>query len=162
MAIPTEKIDELTEATINGSGVFDVLMRALDTHLDKQYLSGRIKGADYATVYLGGLQAVLQQSIAYITTVEQIAASQANTALKQQLGDAQTALYERQTLGFDDDAQYKVYKTLMDLRTTGITQEIAGLVNDVDDGLGGVNQLTNAILTKVGITGVTNIVADVV
>ena len=199
-------IAQVTTTDPTEDGVFDVLMRSVESHLDKQYTSGRIKGADYATVYLGALQSVLQQAIAFVlaeqktekeielataqydktleeidvlqaqeaeilagtirqddVAAEQITASQANTTLKQQLGDAQEALYNRQTQGFDEDYKYKVFKSLLDLRTTGMTQEMAGLVNDATSpSTPGANALANAILTDAGITGVSGIVADVI
>ena len=53
-------IANLTQATVDGTGVFDVLMRANKAHLEAEFAKGRIKGSEYATVYLGSLQAVLQ------------------------------------------------------------------------------------------------------
>ena len=49
-----------------GTGVFDVLMASVQKHIEEQFESGRITGADYATVYLGSVQAVLQQSVAFL------------------------------------------------------------------------------------------------
>lgn len=162
-------IAQVTTTVTSGDGVFDVLMRAVDAHLDKQYTSGRIKGADYATVYLGALQMVLQQAIAFTMQKQQvtredsiatetIAASQANTLIKQQEGDAREALLLRQTTGYDEDYKTKVFNTLMGLRTTGMTQEIAGLINGTSTG---ANALANTMLTDAGFTGVSNIIADV-
>lgn len=56
----------LTTATIDGTGVFDVLMRANKAHLESEFVKGRIKGSEYATVYLGSLQAVLTASIQFL------------------------------------------------------------------------------------------------
>lgn len=64
----------LTQATLAGSGVFDTLMRANQTHLDSQFNQGRIKGAEYATVYLGSLQSVLEASIQFLLQSDKIAA----------------------------------------------------------------------------------------
>lgn len=52
-------INDLTEATIDGSGIFDTLMRANKAHLEAEYSKNRIKGAEYATVYLGALDSIL-------------------------------------------------------------------------------------------------------
>ena len=49
-----------------GTGVFDVLMNAVNKNIESQYLKGRITGSDYATVYLGALQSVLAQSVEYV------------------------------------------------------------------------------------------------
>lgn len=57
---------DLTTTTLNGTGVFDVLMRANKAHLDEEFTKGRIKGPEYATVYLGSLQAVLTASLQFL------------------------------------------------------------------------------------------------
>jgi len=56
-------ITNLTNSTdtVAGTGVFDLLITAVERQINAQYDAGRITGTDYATVYLGGLQAVLQQ-----------------------------------------------------------------------------------------------------
>ena len=48
-----------------GTGIFDVLMSAVNKNIESQYLKNRITGSDYANVYLGSIQAVLQQSMEY-------------------------------------------------------------------------------------------------
>lgn len=53
-------IAELTTATTDGTGVFDVLMKAVNAHLEKQFKANRITGAEYAKVYLGSITAVMQ------------------------------------------------------------------------------------------------------
>ena len=60
-------ITDVTNATalVAGTGSFDVLMDQIEIRLDAQYLKQRISGTDYATVYLGALQAVMQQAIAF-------------------------------------------------------------------------------------------------
>lgn len=51
-SITTEfNVDELTEGTLTGKGVFDVLLQTLRLHLDREFTSGRITGTAYATVY---------------------------------------------------------------------------------------------------------------
>ena len=39
-------LDDLTTATVEGSGVFDVLMRANKAHLEQEFKLNRIKGTD--------------------------------------------------------------------------------------------------------------------
>lgn len=81
-AIP---VTSLTEATTGGAGVFDVLMRATKAHLDLEYTQGRIKGNEYATVYLGAMQAVMQYAVQFLLAKEKSAAEiseiEARTAL---------------------------------------------------------------------------------
>lgn len=84
-------IDELTTATVDGTGVFDVMMRAVKSHLEAEFRAQRIRGADYANVYLGSLTAVLGQSNAY-------ALSRVRLGLELEQLKAQTALIETQRL----------------------------------------------------------------
>jgi len=58
----------LTTTALDGTGVFDTLIRANKAHLDAEFAKNRIKGAEYATVYLGSLQAVLSASIQFLLT----------------------------------------------------------------------------------------------
>lgn len=61
-------IADLTQATVGGTGVFDVLMKAAKAHLDSEHASNRIKSAEYATVYLGSLEAVMSASLQFLLT----------------------------------------------------------------------------------------------
>ncbi len=151
------QISDVTTTLPDGAGVFDVLMRSIDSHLDKQYQSGRIKGADYATVYLGALQTVLQQAIAFVLAQqkaekeldaidEQITASQAATAIKESIADSQNAVYAKQEQGFDRDYKFKIVKSLLDIRTTGLTQGNEGIASESGD------KLIQELLTEVGLT----------
>jgi hypothetical protein len=151
------QISDVTTTLPDGDGVFDVLMRSVDSHLDKQYQSGRIKGSDYATVYLGALQMVLQQAIQFVLAEqkaekeldaldEQIAASQAATAVKEDIAAAQVAVYTKQEQGFDRDYKYKIVKSLLDIRTTGLTQGNEGITSE------GGDTLIKELLTEVGLT----------
>lgn len=56
----------LTSGTVEGTGVFDVMMRSLSAHLDDQAKKNRITGAEYAKVYLGGVHAVMQYGVQFL------------------------------------------------------------------------------------------------
>ena len=64
-------ITDITTGAIDGDGVFDKLMASVRLHIQEEYDNGRIKGTDYANVYLGAVQAVLGQSIQYAMQEEQ-------------------------------------------------------------------------------------------
>ena len=51
---------EFTSGLITGNGHYDVLMRVNLQHIQQEYQAGRIKGADYANVYLSLLQSSMQ------------------------------------------------------------------------------------------------------
>lgn len=59
-------IGQLTSATVDGTGAFDVLMKATKAHLDGEFLKGRIKGPEYSTVYLGSLEQSMQTAVAFL------------------------------------------------------------------------------------------------
>lgn len=68
------KTEDLTEATLDGGGVFDELMRATKAHLQEEYTRGRIKGPEYSQVYLGAMQSVLSQAIQFTLEKDRSAA----------------------------------------------------------------------------------------
>lgn len=57
-----------------GTGVFDVLMSAVNKNIESQYNLGRIPSNDFATVYLGSIQSVIAQSIQFVQQEKQIEA----------------------------------------------------------------------------------------
>lgn len=66
-------ITQLTNATAinDGTGIFDVLVQAVERRIEAQFTEGRITGADYANVYLGSMQSVLQQSMQFLLQEQQ-------------------------------------------------------------------------------------------
>lgn len=64
--ITTIPLSEFTEAKISGEGAFDVLMRANKAHLAQEYDKNRIKGAEYATVYLGSLESTMRAALDFL------------------------------------------------------------------------------------------------
>lgn len=66
-------VADLTQATLEGSGVFDVLMRANKAHLEAEFNKNRIKGPEYATVYLGSLNTVMNTALQFLMSKEKLA-----------------------------------------------------------------------------------------
>lgn len=66
-------IDELTEASLDGDGVLDTLLRTMRLHLDQEFKNNRITGTAYATVYAQSLTAFLQQAIQYTLSKSKLA-----------------------------------------------------------------------------------------
>lgn len=65
-------VKSLTTVELEGSGVFDKLMRAVKLHLRDEYDSQRITGNEYSTVYLGAMAAVLQTSTQFLLNEQQV------------------------------------------------------------------------------------------
>lgn len=66
-------VADLTSKTVGGDGVFDTLMEAVKAHLVQEYKGARIKGSEYATVYLGSLTEVLARSTEFLLTKDKVA-----------------------------------------------------------------------------------------
>lgn len=63
----------ITEGTLEGAGAFDTLMRANKLHLENEFQAGRIKGTEYASVYLGSLESVMRTSMEFLLQREKVA-----------------------------------------------------------------------------------------
>ena len=131
-------ITDVTTGTVDGTGHFDKMMAAINAQIDVQFKAGRIQSKDYATVYLGAIQAALAQAVAYVGVVEQVTASTAKTAKESALYDEKVfneqakrldtvngttvageigikkTLQTAQADGFARDAEQKVLKIVLD------------------------------------------------
>jgi len=156
----------VTNNVVTGSGSFDDLMEAVNIHLDAQFNLGRITGSDYATVYLGAMQAALQNSVAFtlglektnaeVTLINQKEVTEYGQTLKDTkttFNDAsilgrQANLYGEQAKGFQWNADQKYLKTLLDawavnISTAGVASTQVTALNAT--GTGNINtQITNA------------------
>jgi hypothetical protein len=157
-----------TSATfeVTGDGVFDDLMETVNAHLDAQFQLGRITGTEYSTVYLGALQATVQQAVTYLLGQEKTNAEVSLLGQKEITEFAQTNqstlvaadtnstlgrqqnLYTEQAKGFQWNADQKYLKTLLDawainISTAGVAATGVTAINEV--GVGNINtQITNA------------------
>jgi len=59
------QIDELTKGTADGNGVFDVMLKAVKSHLREEFDAERIRGTDYANVFSQSLTQVMAQATQY-------------------------------------------------------------------------------------------------
>lgn len=148
-------IEDLTNGTIGvdadgadvwlGTGVFDRIMGAVNGNIKVQYDNGRIKDADYAQVYLGGLQASINSAIQFLLQ-EKTAEAQAALTTKQQ------ALVERQTQGFDDDAKQKLLKQALD--SWSVAYSVAQDANSIPDSIkvNVIDSIMKNAYTSLGVT----------
>lgn len=64
--IPRVSLEDLTQVELDGQGVFDVLMRGVNLHLEEQHKKNRITGADYAKVYTASMEVVASQAMQFL------------------------------------------------------------------------------------------------
>lgn len=65
------KVEDITTKVIDGTGAFDALMMAVNAQLQSQFDAGRIRGAEYAQVYLGSMQNAMQMAIQFVLGVQE-------------------------------------------------------------------------------------------
>lgn len=63
--ITSVNVTDQTLPTGDTDAIFDRLMHVSKLHIQQEYKAGRIKGREYATVYLGMLQSAMAQSVNY-------------------------------------------------------------------------------------------------
>lgn len=64
--IPEISPDDVTTEVVDGTGVFDIYMRAGMNQLDTQWKAGRIKGADYAAAYIETMKLMMEQANMFV------------------------------------------------------------------------------------------------
>ena len=106
--MPTSPITlaDLTEAKVDGTGAFDTLMRSMVSHLELEFNKGRLRGADYANVYLNSLTPVLQNSVVFLLQKDE-------AANKAALVDAQVRLTEVQILLAEAELERELINKLL-------------------------------------------------
>jgi len=57
--------DVVTEGCVSGNGIYDVFMKAHLDAIHQEYAKQRIKGSEYSKVYLGGMQAAMQNAVGF-------------------------------------------------------------------------------------------------
>ena len=69
----TIPVAEYTEAKVDGKGVFDVLMKATASQLESEFNKNRIRGPEYATVYLGAIESVQRTALEFLVQSNKLA-----------------------------------------------------------------------------------------
>ena len=132
---------DLTTGTLNGKGLFDLLMGATKEHLMEEFNSQRLRGTDYSKVYLGSMESALSNAVQYLIGMGLIDAQleklAAETALvKFQLEKEQQLLpLEIKKVIADTDlvkAQIDSEKTLLPLRVRQTEAEIKRIDAEID------------------------------
>lgn len=64
--------EEITTGSIDGSGVFDVVMRGMKAHLTEEYQRSRITGAEYTKAYTALVESAMSQSVQFLVNRDQV------------------------------------------------------------------------------------------
>lgn len=109
-----------------GTGIFDQLMMAVNGNIQVQFDSGRIKGGDYANVYLGSMQTAINEAMKFVLNKQllekqieaqdvQIAIGEVQLAENSEKWALQKQVLENQLAMSDVDVAYKEQNVLRDL-----------------------------------------------
>lgn len=80
-------IEEFTESKVDGMGVFDLLMKANKSHLEDEFNKSRIRGSEYATVYLGMLESTMQHALAFFVQQRKLGLEADLLAIQKQIAE---------------------------------------------------------------------------
>ena len=89
-----------------GTGIFDVIIKAANENIKIQHKTSRITGAEYAEVYLGTMQTAISEAMKLLLQNDTLAK---DVEVKQ----ANIDLLNRQREGFDDNKYQKLFEAQM-------------------------------------------------
>lgn len=154
-------IDDVTTGAIDGTGIFDVLMKTMKLHLQEELAKQRITGDKYAEVYMAlttqamaqAIQFALQSKLMSERTKSE-AANTNDTIDGQPVGGTagkQKEVYAAQIKGFKDDAITKATKMMID---------VFSVQRSTDEGFAPPTKLANPEIDKMVETMTTQVKAD--
>jgi len=162
----TSNVSTDTNNVVTGDGILDDILETVTAHLNAQFKLNRISGTEYATVYLGLMQAAIAQAVAYTIGIEKTNSEVSLLAQKEISEYAQTQQITKtaptatsvlgaqanvsveQAKGFKWNADQKYLKTLLDawainISTAGVPATGVDAINVT--GTGNINeQIANA------------------
>ena len=110
-----------------GTGVFDIIMKAANENIKIQNQASRITGAEYAEVYLGTMQTAISEAMRFLLNKDQ---STKDLEVKQ----ANIDLLNRQREGFDDNKYQKLFEAQMNawalMFSSGLLETKPKIIND--------------------------------
>ena len=154
-------INEFTNGTVvvdgiqhtwTGTGIFDVIMRAVNGNVSAEYDNGRIVGPAYSQVYLGALQTAIGTAAQLLLGVPDTESKVDTNKAQKVLLEKQQLLVERQARGFDDDAKQKLLKQALD--SWSVAYSVAQDANSIPDSIkvNVIDSIMKNAYTALGIT----------
>lgn len=160
MAVTPITLPDLTQAKVDGTGVFDTVMRAMVGHLEVEFSKGRLRGADYAQVYLSSLTPVLTNAVNFLLQKDEAANRAALVEAQVKLAEAQIKLVEVEILREQQNKlliEAQIRKIDRDIQTSDlsdayITQQTQNLVKQnllTDEQIKqAIAETANTVITK--------------
>jgi len=110
-------IDDLTEVDLEGKGVFDKLMSAVDLHIQREFKGNRITGDQYAKVYTEVMTGVLGNAVQFTLAKDQARWQAFLAQMQARIAEieATKALIQLET------AKVEAQKMVFDMKNSGAT-----------------------------------------
>lgn len=140
-------VEDITTGGLNGTGDFDILFRTMATHLDAEFSKNRLRGTDYATVYMGTAQMVMSESIKFALSKHGAELNAASTLASILKIEADTALAEEQLAKLRAETKLIEQQTLNAVTQNNVMlQQIAKLVAETElTGLKGKTEIAQTV-----------------
>lgn len=108
-------IEDLTEVDLEGAGVFDKLMAAMDLHIQREFKGNRITGDQYAKVYTEVMSGVLGSSVQFLLAKDQAHWAATTAQMQARIAEIQAtkALIEL------EEAKVLTQKAVFDMKNSG-------------------------------------------
>lgn len=109
------EIADLTEVDLEGEGVFDKLMAAVDIHIQREFKGNRITGDQYAKVYTEVMSGVLGNSVQFLLAKDQAHWAAITAQMQARIAEigATEALINLET------AKVNAQKAIFDMKNSG-------------------------------------------
>ena len=123
MATNTLTINDITSGAIDGTGSFDIMMKTVFLHLQREFSSGRITGDMYAKAYIELMNNTVAQAIQFTVSAAQTSANDELIAaqIKKINKDIEMVDAQIKFIGYQGIAEQAKYKDAVDgLAITGV------------------------------------------
>lgn len=118
-------VADFTSGTVEGNGVFDVMLKSVHAHLMREYNGNRIKGTEFSTVYLGALTVAMQVASEFTLTSKKV-------SLDLQIQAKQLEVLEQQRLNaVAEGLNLASQKLQIEAQTALITQQRTNLIDEL-------------------------------
>lgn len=126
----------------NSSGYFKELMDSFNRYIGEEFKANRLTGAQYAEVYLGGMQAAMNAALDYTKHMDMVYLQNEKLELERELNETQKALVKAQTQAFKAKHNKEMAKLVFDVVTIGVTQEQMNILAGPNPIFGGLTPAT--------------------
>ena len=114
-------IEELTEVELDGTGVYDQLMRAVDLHINREFKGNRITGDQYSRVYTEIMGGVLSTSVQFVLQKDQAKWGAITAQMQARVAEIQAV----QALIELEKAKAETQKMIFDMKNSGATYALS-------------------------------------